>query len=1068
MARHTGFVEPGPPINDLFSLARWVADRCVAEEAAVRDLREMQLPELTMETVHELIEPLYRQVDKDPDHGYYCARLTLAWAEAGTDRTRQSPWWMAADLFVDVTRASLEAVPDGKRLMAAFDVAQQQVKTLTANIARLSRLRRYLSRGTREQLAAERAELADTFQGLGWLLASPYTLALDPADIGDSFRCWLAPYELASTRFHTLTGDQLSPEVLPGSRQMPDPDKALTQALTYLNRAVELAPKRIRDACQIKRARVLALLAQVRRGAEMPRLLLNAADAVNDVRQPPERIDELASYLRALASVARYGGVAIPPRVRALIPGPTAELREKLPGDAALAILQSLVILVDPRDHQELWAEIHTVLSESGPLRVRPWFWVDLAHRTAGNRMPCVHPPRPLARMVSEVDAECARTGASAGVRAATLAHAALHARDEDLPESIELLEKIHEVDRTFADLHADMLDYLLIRMRQNRALELTEQGAHFDALVEFLGIAEPTARLASQYRQPGLSTSLVNRAIGVLERSGPSWQLAGALLHVAEPVVAGLIGAVHQRAEFVSGLGRYIMKHFIETRSGADFVSEHHLLFKGFDFRLLSQNSGPRPLSRYVLYLKDEIEARESKQGPYIPDRLGLFDDAPGMPGGTAALFFASESEIEPGQRIEPAIESLRRVADARITDDLIFETYWAPDVHLSRPGVLEVSDVIGTQTGHETVLISLYLGEGVRRDQDGHPGGQMSLVSCHVASGETSVQVVNLGLPGAYFSVSDESGAAVMMHWAAFPVAEIREEINADPLSYPITLRGAQLLTDRYLTLGGPAADALARWYGEGRRHLCFWPHGPLHFAPFHLLHVNGRPLADDWIVTTVSSSAQLHPRTRNGDRNGGMLIIGSPSGDPRFGLPEQPQVTEHVRRLHSRMPGSRLIENATRGAFLHSVRDVEYLHIAAHGSHDVEAPWYQCLFLSPGDDGGEGRVFAHEILALDLRGIELITLSACESALGRYDSNDNHRGLPAAFLLAGAATVIGALWPVTAPVASLFFEELYLLLGTGESKRDAYYQAQQTTRRSFPQYRDWGAFVLIGDWH
>jgi CHAT domain-containing protein len=301
--------------------------------------------------------------------------------------------------------------------------------------------------------------------------------------------------------------------------------------------------------------------------------------------------------------------------------------------------------------------------------------------------------------------------------------------------------------------------------------------------------------------------------------------------------------------------------------------------------------------------------------------------------------------------------------------------------------------------------------------------------------------------------------------------PVAELREEVNADPLGHPVTLRAQDLLEKNYADFGGPPAETLARWRAAGKRHLCFWPHGPLHFVPFHLLRVNGRPLADDWIVTTVSSSAQLRPREAPADERRRTLIVGSPYGGVTFGLPGQPGILDHVRALHAHLPEARLMDaGATPRAVMEAARDVEYIHIAAHGSQDVEAPWHQCLYLDAeegGEGAGDGRLFAHQILTLDLRGVELVTLSACESALGRYDINDNHRGLPAAFLLAGAATVIGALWPVTQPVATLFFEELYVRLGAGDCKRDAFRRAQVTTRDVFPDYRDWGAFVLIGEW-
>jgi CHAT domain-containing protein len=109
----------------------------------------------------------------------------------------------------------------------------------------------------------------------------------------------------------------------------------------------------------------------------------------------------------------------------------------------------------------------------------------------------------------------------------------------------------------------------------------------------------------------------------------------------------------------------------------------------------------------------------------------------------------------------------------------------------------------------------------------------------------------------------------------------------------------------------------------------------------------------------------------------------------------------------------------------------------------------------------------LYARDITMCDLRGVELVTLSACESALFRFDLNDNLYGLAAAFLRAGARAVLGALWPVRAEVASLFFLEFYSEIGAGHDKLFSYRQAQSTTRLKYPEYRDWAAFILIGDW-
>src|SRR5262249_19666443 len=130
--------------------------------------------------------------------------------------------------------------------------------------------------------------------------------------------------------------------------------------------------------------------------------------------------------------------------------------------------------------------------------------------------------------------------------------------------------------------------------------------------------------------------------------------------------------------------------------------------------------------------------------------------------------------------------------------------------------------------------------------------------------------------------------------------------------------------------------------------------------------------------------------------------------------------------------------------------------YVHISTHGLHNVVAPAFQCLYLAP-DGESDGRLYAYELLALDL--------SACETALGRFDIADNIRGLPASFLLAGVSTIIATLWPVAPAPAEHFFTLLYGKIKAGAPHREAFWSAQQATRAQFPQYRDWGAFCMIG---
>jgi CHAT domain-containing protein len=65
---------------------------------------------------------------------------------------------------------------------------------------------------------------------------------------------------------------------------------------------------------------------------------------------------------------------------------------------------------------------------------------------------------------------------------------------------------------------------------------------------------------------------------------------------------------------------------------------------------------------------------------------------------------------------------------------------------------------------------------------------------------------------------------------------------------------------------------------------------------------------------------------------------------------------------------------------------------------------------------------------VFNLDLTACRLVTLSACESGRADIRSPDEFLGLPAAFLRAGAAEVIGTLWRVDDVATMLLVGKLY----------------------------------------
>lgn len=253
------------------------------------------------------------------------------------------------------------------------------------------------------------------------------------------------------------------------------------------------------------------------------------------------------------------------------------------------------------------------------------------------------------------------------------------------------------------------------------------------------------------------------------------------------------------------------------------------------------------------------------------------------------------------------------------------------------------------------------------------------------------------------------------------------------------------------------------------QGADHLLINPHGSLHFCPFHLLADEWGRVADRWTVTYLPVICQLQ-RTLENDESpffvrSGAGVFGVSSGPNAVQSDHLPEVSKEVHSIAGVLNGTAFMdEQATRDALLHSLLTAQYVHVATHGEHCAYAPAFQRIFLS--NSCGSEAVFAHEILQIDLRGLKVISFSACETALGRYDEGDNLRGLAASCFLAGAQTVLGTMWPVSDDVARVFFVAFYRELTAGRSKIDAFQKAQRRARKIFPVTADWGAFVLIGN--
>lgn len=116
---------------------------------------------------------------------------------------------------------------------------------------------------------------------------------------------------------------------------------------------------------------------------------------------------------------------------------------------------------------------------------------------------------------------------------------------------------------------------------------------------------------------------------------------------------------------------------------------------------------------------------------------------------------------------------------------------------------------------------------------------------------------------------------------------------------------------------------------------------------------------------------------------------------------------------------------------------------------------------------DENKDGILTSKEISQLDLRGVDLVVLSACESALGDIN-NGGVYGLQRGFKKAGANTIVMSLDKVDDEATRILMVEFYRNLMSGKTKRQSFQEAQQYLRKvdngKYDNPKFWASFIML----
>ncbi|XP_050408833.1 tetratricopeptide repeat protein 28 [Patella vulgata] len=283
------------------------------------------------------------------------------------------------------------------------------------------------------------------------------------------------------------------------------------------------------------------------------------------------------------------------------------------------------------------------------------------------------------------------------------------------------------------------------------------------------------------------------------------------------------------------------------------------------------------------------------------------------------------------------------------------------------------------------------------------------------------------------------------------------------------------------------------------EGPIDLVLVLQGDLYLIPFMMLKKEEEEeyFYEKFNLIVVPSISALQ-NTQKMDKYGrpvidssGALVVGNPKLTPsvcqHWHLKEIPGAEYEARIVGELLSCRPLIgAEATKGAILHQLEQVEVIHFATHISWKLSS-----VILSPGDltsqrfssmdsdnrsndinnmDGpalSEYLLTAADILNLKLHAkLVVINSGYTDDKAGRINT-DGVVGLTRSLLSAGAQCVLFSLWPVPDQATKLLMRNLYKCLQDGERVTEALSKAVKIVQctKQFSHPSNWGGWVLVG---
>jgi CHAT domain-containing protein/tetratricopeptide (TPR) repeat protein len=284
-----------------------------------------------------------------------------------------------------------------------------------------------------------------------------------------------------------------------------------------------------------------------------------------------------------------------------------------------------------------------------------------------------------------------------------------------------------------------------------------------------------------------------------------------------------------------------------------------------------------------------------------------------------------------------------------------------------------------------------------------------------------------------------------------------------------------------------GKLSALLLPKRLPSGVQNLLLLPTGRLSIIPFEALFTKTVNEADKYhtlpylihrytVRYEFSAGLILQKGGIQRTANTPSILLCAPVTFPeKDALPELPGTESEVNEI-ARLFAS---QNYTNGLYIKDqadeklvksgkLKEYTYIHLATHGVVDESNPALSRIFLQSDIGSEDGNLFAGEIYNLDLNA-NLVTLSACQTGLGKISKGEGVIGLSRALVYAGAQNIIVSFWSVADESTSELMKNFYRKLLEEQnttfcnSLRKAKLELVKNEKYAAPYY--WAPFILIG---